>query len=191
MLDHARLQLSGPVSVVGTILSAQICAHALAMWPTSSLAWYLNLQAFKPFRYGIDCVAAEQWLGSDGLSQSGWVAVLLVTLLGAGLLLRSRLAIALACHLGLLYSALVVFANGDPLADARGSWEPWNYLGLAVLLSSTLSSTASHRGYWREIKSCWQGPRRPFRHIPTFAYVQSGMGSRSREQHVPSFSISA
>lgn len=131
----------------------RVCARALANWPDSGLVWYLNLQVFRPLRYGIDL------LPGDGLAQSTWIAAPLLALVCIGLLLKSRLPLAIAAHLSLLYSALLLYCSGITSAQASiltvtgGSqaWQDPNLLATAIVLLSVLSCTISHRQYWREI----------------------------------------
>jgi hypothetical protein len=131
----------------------RVCARALAQWPNSGLVWYLNLQVFRPLRYGIDL------LPGDGLAQSTWIAAPLVALVCIGLLLKNRLPLAVAAHLSLLYSALLLYCSGatstlaSTLALAAGSqgWQDPNLLAMAIVLLSLLSCMISHGEYWREI----------------------------------------
>lgn len=154
MRNDEKLQLVGPGAIIAAILSAQLCARALAEWPSSSLLWYLNLQVFRPLRYGIDLLP-----GGDGLAQSTWIAAPLLALVGVGLLLKSRLPLAIAAHLGVVYSALVLYCSGTAAAPASALafvagplvWTDPNILAAAILLLSLMSSAISHRQYWREI----------------------------------------
>jgi hypothetical protein len=197
MLRDERLQVAGPLGVIGAVVCAQLCAEALPHWPTSSVAWYLNLEVFRSFRYGIDFPAAEQWLGSDGLTQSSWIAAPLLGLLGLGHVLKSRLPLAIASHVSLTYSVLILYGSCDvaagpsaAFAAASALWQPSNFVDLSILLASILSSTISHRIYWREIFSC-RGTPRSTPYSLKFACTPSGTNSGSRPQHLPSFSISA
>jgi len=154
MRNDQKLLLVGPGAIIGMILSAQLCARALAEWPSSSLLWYLNLQVFRPLRYGIDLLP-----GGDGLAQSTWIATPLLALIGIGLLLKSRLPFAIAAHLGVVYSALILYCSGltsMPVSTlALAAWpEVWvdpNLLTAGILLLSLMSCAISHRQYWREI----------------------------------------
>ncbi|MGB7037104.1 MAG: hypothetical protein WBD71_16445 [Xanthobacteraceae bacterium] len=150
MTDDKTLELAGPIVVIAAIACAQIGAHALASWPTSSLLWYLNLEVFRSFQYGLD-VGLDRLLGQDGLAQSLWIMVPLLALICAGLTLRSRLPLAIASHLSLLYSAFAAYQT--VVYRLAGSWDPSVLLASAILLGSILSSTISHRSYWREIFS--------------------------------------
>lgn len=156
LFDDDRLQLAGPIALIGAIAGAQLSAHALATWPTCSLIWYLNLEVFRCLRDGFEGLA-DQWLAPDGLAQSLFVAVALAGLIGAGLVLKCRLLLAIASHLALLYSGLMVYdiaaSSGSAMSDFIASqfWAPANLLAITIFFGSLLSSAMSHRTYWREI----------------------------------------
>jgi hypothetical protein len=155
MRTDARLLLVGPGTVIGSILSAQVGARMLAEWPDCAVAWYLNLQVFRPLRYGIDIFPG------DGLAQCTWIAAVLLGLICLGLLLRSRLPLAIAAHLGLVYSALILYCSESGIPAAVEStralaglqvWPASNLLATAIVLLSFISSAVAHREYWREIR---------------------------------------
>lgn len=155
--DDDRLQLAGPMAVIGAIAGAQLSAHALAIWPTCSLFWYLNLEVFRSFRDGIDGPAGH-WLGDDGLAQSVWIAIPLLGLICTGLMLKFRLPLAIASHLALLYSGLIIYDMAGTSGSATPSdfgasllSEPSSLVAIAIFLGSLFSSTISHRIYWRQI----------------------------------------
>jgi hypothetical protein len=155
-VDDDRLQLAGPIAVVGAIAGAQLSAHALATWPTCSLFWYLNLEVFRCLRDGFVGLAG-QGLAPDGLTQSLFVAAALVGLIGTGLVLKCRLPLAIASHLALLYGGLMASDIGAPGGSAMSGFvvsllgAPANLLAMTILSSSLLSAAISHRIYWREI----------------------------------------
>jgi hypothetical protein len=198
MLTEKQLQVIGPLGLVGAIVCAQLCAHALAEWPTSSLVWYLNLEVFRPIRYGIDFGALEQWLGGSGLTQSIWITAPLLGLVAAGLLLKNKLPLALASHISLLYSALILYescdtAAGRPtvVATAASFCEPSSLLATSILLASIASAMISHQVYWREIFSRGHTPRNystPY--TGNFGRSRIVTTSRTRPRHSPSFSMS-
>jgi hypothetical protein len=154
MRNHEKLLLAGPGAVIIAVLAAHLCARALAEWPNSSLLWYLNLQIWRPFRYGIDL------LPGDGFTQAVWIAAPLLALTGVGLALRNKLPLAIAAHLSLFYSTLILYCSGirwaleSSLAVAAGaeSWADPNLFVAAILLLSLMSSAASHWQYWREMR---------------------------------------
>lgn len=158
MLRDKTLQLAGPVSVVAVIWCAELAAHALAIWPTSGLLWYLNLELFQSFRYSADGFGLGR-LGYDiGPVQSLWLPVALTCLIGASLVARMKLPLAIASNLSLIYSGLLLYgglvANQLQPSDTfnlHGISKPTCFLAASVLVVSLLSSTISHRNYWREL----------------------------------------
>ena len=161
MLHEEKLQLAGPISVIGAISCAELGAHALATWPTSPFLWYLNLEVFQSFRYSFEGFGVTRWLGgADGLAQSICVAIPLFGLVCAGLIVKVRLPLAIASNLSLIYSAALLYGTflanesarelGFRLNELQG---PSCFLATGILVVSFLSSTISHRSYWREIFS--------------------------------------
>lgn len=152
------LQLAGPISVVALTWSAELAAHALAIWPTSGLLWYLNLEVFQSFRYSADNFGFGR-LGYDlGPLQSLWLPAALTCLIGASLIARMKLPLAVASNLSFIYSGLLLY--GALAADRLQPFDsfhldaiskPTCFLAAAVLVVSLLSSTISHRSYWRDL----------------------------------------
>ena len=147
------LQLAGPISVVAAIWCAELAAHALAIWPNSSLLWYLNLEVFQSFRYSFE------GFGSDlGLAQSLWLPIALTA--SIGLVARTKLPLAVATNLSLIYSGVLLYSGlatnqlqQSGAINLGGLSSPTCFLAASILVVSLLSSTLSHRGYWREIFS--------------------------------------
>ena len=155
MLDNEKLQLAGPVVVISAVASAELGAHALAYWPSSSLLWYLDLEVFRPVHYD---VIAENGFGD--LAQTLCVAVPLLALICIGLVTKIRLPLALASNLSLLYSLAFLYGlylanapHGESGMKLSALWGPSLVLACTVLLASFLSSAISHRAYWRELFS--------------------------------------
>ncbi len=155
MLDNEKLQLAGPVVVISAVACAELGAHALAYWPSSSLLWYLNLEVFRPLHYE---VIVENRVGD--FAQTLCVVVPLFALICIGLITKIRLPLALASNMSLLYSLVLLY--GLYLANApygvtgvklSALWGPSLLLAGSVLLASFLSSAISHRAYWRELFS--------------------------------------
>jgi hypothetical protein len=161
MPKNETIELAGPTALIAAIGFAELGAHALANWPTSSFLWYLNLEVFQSFRYSPDAMGLGQWLGDDGFGGAIWVAIPLMVLLCIGGVLKIRLPLALASNFSLIYSGFLLFGSYsamDPTArspDLRlvALWAPSTMLALGLLLASLISSMASHRIYWREIFS--------------------------------------
>lgn len=157
MRNGDKLLFIGPATVIGTILTAHLCARALAEWPSSSLVWYLNLQVFRPLRYWDILFSIEQMPGGAGLAQTILIAAPLFALLLLGLLLHCRLPLAIAAHLGFLYSALILYCScvtsAATLPGRIEFGEASNLVVSATFLCSLISAGMSHRMYWREILS--------------------------------------
>lgn len=151
MLRDKTLQLAGPLSVVAMIWCAELSAHALAIWPTSGLLWYLNVEVFQSFRYCIDSFGSGGGI-ELGLVQSLWLPIGLTCLIASGLVARMKLPLAIASNLSLIYSSVLLYgglaANHMQPSDIS---KPTCFLATVVLAISLLSSTISHRGYWREL----------------------------------------
>jgi hypothetical protein len=158
MIDEKKLELAGPISVVAAIACAELGSRALASWPTSSALWYLNLEVFRSFEYSLNGIA--QRLMTDGVAQASIVAVPLFVLVCISLIMKIRLASALASNLSLLYSGLLLlgaYVASNPVAagslSVSGFRTPSCLLAGAIVLVSLVSSTISHRSYWRTIFS--------------------------------------
>lgn len=159
--DETFQQLAGPMVVIGAIGSAEVAAHALAIWPSSSLLWYLNLQVFQPFRYGFEGLGIGSWPDmGGGLAQSVWLQIVLIGLVGLGLMARMRLPLAIASNLSLIYGVALLYCDALTNDSVQQSgvgliWlqRPSCLLAAAILVIALLSSTISHRSYWREIFS--------------------------------------
>jgi hypothetical protein len=156
MIDEKKLELAGPISVIAAIACAELGSRALASWPTSSALWYLNLEVFRSFEYSLNGIA--QRLMADGVAQASIVAVLLFVLVCISLIVKVRLASALASNLSLLYSTLLLlgaYVASNPVAAGSfrvsGLWTPSCFLAGAIALVSLVSSAISHRSYWRTI----------------------------------------
>jgi hypothetical protein len=165
MPDDERLQLLGPLCLTAAFVGAELSARALGNWPTSPFLWYANLELFRCFREAPDALGGMQWLNAAGLTPPLAMALALAALIGLGVAARNRLPLAIASNFSLIYSACTLytgFAASDPAAmdgtrlggvGLAALYSPSNALAMAVLLACILSSTISHRGYWREIFS--------------------------------------
>jgi hypothetical protein len=158
VLDDERLQVLGPLCLTAAFVGAELSARALGNWPASPFLWYANLELFRCFRETPDALGGMQWLNAVGLTPPLGMALALAALIGLGVVARTRLPLAVANNFSLIYSACTLymgFAASDPIVTgSRGLaalCSPSNALAMAVLLASILSSTISHRHYWREI----------------------------------------
>lgn len=160
MLRDKTLQLVGPLSLIAMIWCAELAAHALAIWPTSTLLWYLNIEVFQSFRYILGSFGFGRFGGDLGSAQSLWLPVALTALICAGLIARMKLPLAIASNFSLIYSGLLLYwglaANHSQQSasfNLDGLSSPTCFLAASIFVVSLLSSTISHRGYWREIFS--------------------------------------
>jgi len=158
MLDNDKLQLAGPIGVITAVICAKVGAHALATWPTSSFLWYLNLEVFQSFRYSLDGIGVGEWLSSDGLAQSTWIAAPIAALVCLGLVLKIRLPLAIASNGSFIYSILLLYGSYTATHSVTSLdfelsdlWGPSTILAAAIVVASLMSSIVSHRSYWREI----------------------------------------
>ena len=148
------------MGVIAAIAGAQIGAHALAAWPSSSMLWYLNLHLFRSFEYSFDSFAEVQMLVTDPAGLLAWVVIGLFGLMFVGVIVKIRLALALATNLSLGFSGLLLYGAylaSNPLAPPSfrlsGLWAPSCLVAVAILLVCLVSTAISHRCYWREILS--------------------------------------
>jgi hypothetical protein len=160
VLDDERLQILGPICLAAAFVGAELSARALGNWPASPFLWYANLELFRCFRETPDTLGGLQWLNAAGLTPPLGMAFALAALIGLGVAARNRLPLAIASNFSLIYSACTLyagFAASDPAATSGAGLaalcSPSNALAVAILLASILSSTISHRIYWREIFS--------------------------------------
>jgi hypothetical protein len=155
MPNEEKLQLAGPIAVIVTVTAAQLGAHALAYWPSSSVLWYLNLEVFRPVQYSF---IGEGISGLDNSGQLFWIVVPLVAMLSAGVASKIRLPLAIASNISLLYGGLLLYGSylaGGLTQEMRPFLEslctPSSLLALTALLTSIVSTAISHRTYWREL----------------------------------------
>jgi hypothetical protein len=160
MLDDKRLQLLGPLGLIAAFVCSELSARALGDWPASSFLWYVNLELFRSFRETPDALGDMQWLNAVGLAPPIAISIALAALIWIGVAARSRLPLAIAGNFSLIYSVCILYSSlvaSDPAAISgiklTALCNPASALAIAVLLASILSSTVSHRSYWREIFS--------------------------------------
>jgi hypothetical protein len=157
MFDDEKLQLAGPIGVIGAIACAQFGAYALAYWPSSPLLWYLNLEVFRPVQYSF---VAEKAVALGDLAQTLCVGFPLLALVCIGLMTKLRLPLAIASNMSLLYSALLLYGSywaNCPVEETSLNlnmlFAPSVFFASSILLVSIFSSAISHRAYWRELIS--------------------------------------
>jgi hypothetical protein len=146
MLGEEKLQIAGPLLLIALIMSGEVAGHALSTWPASSLLWYLDLEVFPPFPYEPKFIV--NGLGPDGVLKSIWLAGALFSLICIGTILKARLPIAIASNISFIFAAVALYQT-----LSVDFVRPSVILMIGVFFATIISSSQSHRAYWREIFS--------------------------------------
>jgi hypothetical protein len=160
MLRLARLQLVGPLVLLGFVLAADLAAYALSLKPSSGLLWYLNLEVFSLFRKSR--AALGEYFNLP-FAQTMFIAGPMVAVGLAGLMLKRNLGLAISSNLTLVFAAFVAY-----------NWHSWSsishlqavslssvhvpmggtfYLFVTLAATSLLSFGASHTLYFRALRA--------------------------------------
>src|SRR4029079_5596660 len=102
-----KLQFLGPLVLFLATLSAELAARALAYKPTSETLWYLNLEVFHLFQRSHSALAA--YVDIDGFQLFG-IALPIFALACVGLVMRSRLPLAMSAQFAVGYAAFLLFS---------------------------------------------------------------------------------
>jgi hypothetical protein len=149
-----KLQFLGPLALFVTTLCAELAARALEYAPGSEFLWFVNLRMFGIFQRSY--AALSEVVDVEGFQLFG-IALPIFALACFGLVMKSRLPLALATHLSFGCAGLLVLfwqTPGPPTAQASlvGIAVP-SGAGLYVLLSimgtCLLSFAISHLLYIR------------------------------------------
>ena len=135
-------------------LSAELAARALAYAPSSETLWYLNLGVFDIFRRSNSVLS--YYINIDGFQLFG-VALPIFALACLGLLVRSRLPLAVSAQLAVGYATFLLFSwQGPGQSAAQASLRVISvpsgenfYLLAGVSASCLLSCVISHVLYLR------------------------------------------
>jgi hypothetical protein len=159
MQKSDKIQLMGPLVVAVAVLSAEGTAYALALTPSSSLLWYLNLEVFSIFR------KSRSYLGDfAGMPFAQWLLIAgpIAALAVAGLASRQRLVTAIASNLSFVYAAFLAYSwfNWHSVGNLRSASLVWiqvptatNAALFAVLFAAAfVSFAASHVMYFAEAR---------------------------------------
>jgi hypothetical protein len=154
MIRLFNFQFLGPLVLFVATLSAELAARALAYAPSSATLWYLNLEVFGLFRRSQS--ALSYYINIDGFPLFG-IALPIFALACVGLLMRSRLPLAMAAQFAVGYATFLLFSWHGPgqsaaLASLRMIWAPSGenfYMLAGILGSCLLSSVISHVLYLR------------------------------------------
>jgi hypothetical protein len=165
----AKLQLIGPLLLALVIVAEEIATYWLASAPTSTLAWYLNLELFGAFQYSHALLA-----GTNNVPylQVMFIAVPILLLAIGGAVSGQRLPLAVAGNLSLVYACFLGFAwlevrtptlqavslSGSVSTSALGysaakiTLGPHAYMLAILLCASLLSAAAAHLQYLRAVR---------------------------------------
>jgi len=149
-----KLQFLGPFVLFLATLSAELAARALAYKPSSETLWYLNLEVFRLFQRSHSVLAA--YIDVDGFQLFG-IALPIFALACAGLVMRSRLPLAMSAQFAVGYAVFLLFAWQGPAqstvqASLRVISVPSGdhfYMIVAILGSCLFSCVISHVFYLR------------------------------------------
>ena len=151
-------QTCGSIAVIGAFAASEAAAHYLSAHPDSGLAWYLNLQVFRPFENARVAVSPLQGLFGPN---SMWVALLalgLTTLFRAirfefGLALFSNLSFVFAAFLAHSWMAGGAAVKSVSLNAGLVATSGNGALIAALLLASTLAAAFGHLSFLNAILS--------------------------------------
>jgi hypothetical protein len=137
----AKLQLFGPLALALMIAAEEAAAYALALKPSSTVAWYLNLEIFAVFQ-------RSHYLLSDKFDipylQFLAVAVPVFALASAGFVLRRPLMAAAATNLSFVYVVFLAFA--------------WHAVETPALVTATLEPSRSLAAFGWSALTLGSGP---------------------------------
>jgi len=149
-----KLQFLGPLVLFLATLSAELAARALEYKPSSETLWYLNLEVFRLFQRSHSALTA--YIDIDGFQLFG-IALPIFALACAGLLMRSRLPLAMSAQFAVGYATFLLLAWQGPThstvqASLRIISVPSGenfYMIVAILGSCLFSCVISHVLYLR------------------------------------------
>src|SRR4051812_20316607 len=108
-----KLQFLGPLTLFVATASAELAARALEHAPSSATLWYLNLKVFGLFQRSHGVLG--EYMELNGFQLFG-IALPIFALACAGLMMRSRLPLAMSTQFAVGYAAFLVFSWQGPLS---------------------------------------------------------------------------
>jgi hypothetical protein len=108
-----KLQFLGPLTLFVATLSAELAARALEHAPTSETLWYLNLRVFGLFQRSHSALGA--YVDVAGFQLIG-IALPIFALACIGLMVRSRLPLAMSTQFAVGYAAFLLMSWQTPTA---------------------------------------------------------------------------
>ena len=149
-----KLQFLGPLALFVATMSAELAALALERTPSSTTLWYLNLRVFGLFQRSHEALAGYTDLA--GVQLFG-IALPIFALACLGLMMRSKLPLAVSTQFAAGYAGFLLMSWQSPASAARQASLGWiavpsgeGFYLLAGILSATLMSCiVSHLLYLR------------------------------------------
>jgi hypothetical protein len=147
-----KLQFLGPLTLFAATLSAELAARALEYAPSSETFWYLNLRVFSLFQRSHTVLGA--YVNVEGFQLFG-IALPIFAMACIGLMVRSRLPLAVSTQCAVGYAAFLLLSwQPKPIAQASlsGFAVPTGegfYLLSGILVSCLLSCLVTHWVYLR------------------------------------------
>ena len=105
MTKFGRLQLIGPIALIGAVLSSEGAVYGLARAPSSEWLWYLNLKWFALFQQSHYKLSA---IIGNNCEQLLVIALPLLLVVSLGIAFKQDLLIAVASNVSFVYTALVL-----------------------------------------------------------------------------------
>ena len=132
MIRLFKFQFLGPLVLFLATLSAELAARGLAYKPSSATLWYLNLEVFGLFQRSHSALAG--YVNIDGFQLFG-IALPIFALACVGLLMRSRLPLAMSAQFAVGYAIFLLFRGRDRHSRAcrRRCWR-WRYLRATIFI---------------------------------------------------------
>jgi hypothetical protein len=154
MIRLFKLQFLGPLTLFVATLSAELAARALEHDPTSETLWYLNLKVFALFQRSHE--ALGNYFGLAGFQLIG-IALPIFALACVGLVVRSRLPLAISTQFAAGYAAFLLNSLQSPALPTAQASLRWvavppgeGLYVLAGILGATLvSCVITHLLYLR------------------------------------------
>jgi hypothetical protein len=151
------LQFLGPLALFVTTLSAELAAIALNLFPASEILWYLNLAVFRVFWRSY--VALAEYVDLASFQLCG-IALPIFALACIGLMVRSKLPLAVSTQLAVGYALFLLFSWQTESSTAQASLRvvalptgEGSYMLTGILGLTVLSCIITHLLYLRKSRA--------------------------------------
>ena len=153
-----KLQFLGPLALFVATLSAELAARALEYAPASETLWHLNLRVFGLFQRSHEGLSG--YVDVEGFQLFG-IALPIFAMACLGLMMRSKLPLAMSTQFAVGYAAFLLFSWQSPgpattQASLRVIAVPSGagfYVLAGILGACLLSCAISHLLYLRPARA--------------------------------------